>query len=131
MRNKQIDEALARLKMLGLHSNVTNDFLLGIINKSEGGGFLYWLNDKEEEIVKEFEKQYDAVVYHCISTPTNFGDLLSMLYVSAHPDEWEYDRKDLGVFSPLSYVYNKSCPEFSELGSIGIKPQFGGLIRTA
>ena len=53
-----------------------------------------------------------------------------MLYVSAEDEEWELDREDLEERVPLAYVANLDAPDCSELGSIGIAPANGGLVRT-
>lgn len=53
-----------------------------------------------------------------------------MLYVSAEEEEWELDREDLDGRISLAYVANLDAPDCSELGSIGIAPANGGLVRT-
>ena len=99
--------------------------------KSEDLGFLYWLYDDEEEMVKKFEKEHECVVYHVILSRTNIGTMYSLLYVSLDDEEWEEDRADLQNGQVLAYVVNKAAPECSEIGYIGIKPQIGGLVRVA
>jgi len=131
-RTVQKQEALERMKMLKLHENVIREFEKeDLINLSEHGGILYWLDDKQKEYVARFEREHNAVVYHVIHNYTEFGELLAFLYVSSHEEEWEYDRDDLKDGYALAYVENLDDPCFSEFGSIGIKPQFGGLCRTA
>lgn len=125
-------EALERMKMLKLHSNVINEFRnQDKVNLSENGGFLYWLNDDQKKRVTEFEKKYDALVYHVIRNITEFGELLSYLYVSDSEEEWEMDREDLTNGTALVYVENLNDKWCSEFGSIGIQPSLGGLLRTA
>lgn len=129
---KQKQEAIARMKLLKLHENVIREFEKeGIVNLSENGGFLYWLNGDQQAIVDDFEKEHGALVYHVIHNFTEFGELYALLYVSKDEDEWEYDRDDLKAGCALAYVKNIADDFCSEFGSIGIKPQFGGLIRTA
>ena len=41
------------------------------------------------------EEEYNALVYHVIHSPMEFGDCYNFLYVSDHPEEWEYDILDL------------------------------------
>jgi len=98
-------------------------------NVSEHGGILFWLDDEQQEMVKIFEEKYNAVVYHVIHNYTKFGELYSLLYVSQHEQEWDYDRDDIKHNIALSYVVNINEESFSEFGSIGIKPQYGGVIR--
>lgn len=128
---EQRKECLTRLKLSGLCSQVIKDFEQGQLYKTERLGILYYLNDREIAVVKDFEKKHNAVVYHILHTNTEFGELLAILYVSKCKEEWEIDREDLTQGIAFSYVYNLSCPEYSEFGSIGFVAKYGGLIRTA
>lgn len=123
-------EALERMKKLNFHPNVLSDFNEGTINKSGLIGILYWLNDEEIKAVREFEAENESIVYHVIHQFTNIGELYSFLYVKLDDEEWEMDNEGLKQREVLAYVWNKTTPEFSELGYIGIRPQFGGLVRT-
>ena len=58
------------------------------------------------------------------------GRMYSLLYVSKHTEEWESDRADIQKERVFVYVVNKDMPDFSEFGTIGIRPSFGGVIRT-
>lgn len=125
-------EAIERMKILKLSRNAITDFKDDDrLYKSEDLGFLYWLYDDEEEMVKRFEKEHECVVYHVILSRTNIGTMYSLLYVSLDDEEWEEDRADLQNGQVLAYVVNKAAPECSEIGYIGIKPQIGGLVRVA
>lgn len=125
-------EAIERMKILKLFKNVITDFKDDDrLNKSEDLGFLYWLYGEEEEMVKEFEKEHECVVYHVILSRTNIGTMYSLLYVSLDDEEWEEDRADLQNGQVLAYVVNKAAPECSKIGYICIKPQIGGLVRVA
>ena len=52
------NEAIARMKMLKIYGNAIRDFRKKdrVLNKSEGYGTLYWLNDEEKEAVKNSRK---------------------------------------------------------------------------
>ena len=103
MRDKQKLEALKRMKLLNLHPTVIDEFMQqDKLNLSEFGGFLYWLDESQQRVVEDFERKYNALVYHVIHSFTEFGELLTFLYVSDYP----------------------------EFGSVGIRPNIGGLIRT-
>ena len=131
LREKQKQEAIERMKMLKIYSQAIKEFEKeNVINVSEHGGILFWLDDEQQEMVKRFEEKYNAVVYHVIHNYTEFGELYSLLYVSKHEGEWDYDRDDIKHNIALSYVVNINEESFSEFGSIGIRPQFGGVIRT-
>lgn len=123
-------EALKRMKKLNFHPNVLSDFNEGTINKSELIGILYWLNDEEIKKVREFEAENESIVYHVIHQFTNIGELYSFLYVKLDDEEWEMDNEGLKQREVLAYVWNKTAPEFSEFGYIGIRSQVGGLVRT-
>ena len=133
-------EAEARIKMLNLHPNAVHEFVKeGKLNRSDYrkigplvGGALFWLTGEEKAMVKAIEDKYNILVYHL--THENVGDLgecYDMLYVSDDTDEWELDRDDLKAGMPIAYVYNKTYPDCSEFGAIGIKAAQGGLVRTA
>lgn len=124
-------EAKSRLITLKVLPNVIREFdEENKVNASEDG-ILYWLTDEEKKIVKDFENEHNAVVYHCIRNNTEFGKLLALLYVSDSSEEWQYDNDDLSSGYAFAYVHNFDEPLFSEFGSIGIAPRFGGILRTA
>lgn len=126
------DEAIERMKKLRLHSNVIKEFQKeDKLNLSEAYGALFWLDDKQKERVAEFERKYNALVYHVIHGFATFGEYLAYLYISDEEDEWEYDREDIEQGIAFAFVDNLSDECCSEFGSIGIKPMFGGVIRTA
>ncbi len=132
MKTKQKQEAIERMKMLKLSDNIIREFEKeGIINISENGGFLYWLDSDQQAIVDEFQAEHNTLVYHVIHSYTEFGELYALLYVSDDEDEWGYDKDDIKSGCVLAYVKNVTDDWCSEFGSIGIKPQYGGLVRTA
>lgn len=131
LKIEQKQEAIARMKKLDIYVQAITEFEKeNLINKSEHGGILYWLDENEQEMVKEFEEKYGALVYHIIHNYTSLGELYAFLYVSKNKDEWDYDNDDLNHNICLAYVKNLDEDAYSEFGSIGIKSQFGGLVRT-
>lgn len=131
LRIEQKLEAISRMKKLDIYTQAIKEFEKeNVVNKSEHGGILYWLDEKEQEMVKAFEEEHNALVYHLIHNYTEFGELYSLLYVSEHKEEWGYDNDDLKHNICLAYVKNLDEDAFSEFGSIGIKSQYGGLVRT-
>jgi len=129
MQEEMKKEAINRMKMLKLHPNIIKEFSNeGILNLSLNAA-LYYLNDKQLARVQEFEQQYHTLVYHVIHNYTQFGELLSFLYVSQHIEEWEYDRRDLKEGYPFVYVANLTDEICSEFGHIEIRPCVGGVIR--
>lgn len=129
---KKKQEAIERMKTLNLYPNVIKEFEKeNIVNMSENGGFLYWLNDEQKEIVSAFEDEHDVLVYHVIHNFTQMGEMLTFLYVSDDEEEWEYDREDLKDGYACAYVKNLTDDMCSEFGSVCIEPRIGGLVRTA
>ena len=130
-RDSQVEEAVARMKLLGILKTPINEFKKeGVLNLSEALGLLYWLDDEEKQMVADFEKDNGGVVYHVIKTLSNMGLMYSLLYVSKHTEEWEMDRADIQDGRAFVYVVNKDMPDCSEFGTIGIRPLFGGVLRT-
>ena len=132
MEDKKV-EAIKRLKMMNLHPNVATDFEdKGLINFSEPPiGGLFWAKDDDLERIRAFEKEYNALVYAGIRSFTNIGNMDSYLFVGDYPEEWEIDRQGIENGEVLAYVYNRTDPDCSELGYIGITTLIsGGLRRT-
>lgn len=137
--NEMKNEALARMRILKIHENAVNDLEKNdMVNVSFFGcGILYWPTDKQIELIKKFEDQYNGLVYHAISSTTEIGELLTLLYISQYESDWPTDREDLKNYDPrygysiMAYVYNLSNDIFSEFGSVCVKPKNGGLVRTA
>lgn len=112
--NKELQKqkVIARMKMLGIYAATIREFEKEtIINKFEHGGFLYWLDKNEQKMARVFEEKHNALVYHVIHNYTEFGELYSLLYVSKHKDEWDYDKYD--IKSNLAIAYEKPlCSSF-------------------
>ena len=127
-KEKMKIEALKRMKLLKLHKNVIADFKdYNIINRSETDlGLLYWLSDYEKNIVKEFQKKNNSLVYHIIKTATKeYGTVYDLLYVSDEELYWKVEEQDIRDSFVLSYTIS----EYSEIGIIKIKSKNGGIIR--
>lgn len=131
LRELQRKEAVKRMWKLRLLKQPIKEFEEeGKLNRSESVGMLYWLSDDEQKMVDDFEKRCNGVVYHVIKTNTNFGAMYSLLYVSDSEEEWDMDMEDIANGQALAYVVNVDYPDCSEFGTIGVKPSFGGLMRT-
>lgn len=124
-------EAIKRMEVLDIFGETIRQFEdEGLISYSEPPmGTNFWLNDEQEKAVREFEKEYDALVYFGVRAYTEFGTLDAFLYVSDYEDEWEMDNGELKDGYVYAYVYNYDVPEFSEIGLIRVQPRFGGLVR--
>lgn len=85
-----------------------------------------------QEVVKEFEDEYNAVVYAITAEPSPIDPSttwLDLFYISDEPDEWDMDNADLEEQEPLVYVSTEDI--FSEFGRIRYECRVGGLVRTA
>lgn len=132
VKEKVFNECIRRMEKLELSKQCINAFKKGNVWLSEGIGALYELNDNEKNIVKEFEeKNNNYKVYHIIHNIFEFGEVYSLLYVDTFFDEWKYFDNDLEDNITFIYAYNCDYSECSEFGSIGIKKNIGGLIRTS
>lgn len=129
MRQEQIDEALIRMEMLQMSRQCINAFKQGKVWESEGMGALYEVDEDEQKLIDEFEKEHDAVVYHMIHNMFVFGECYTMLYVSKYKEEWKEDKQDLKDGYALCYVKNVTDDFCSEFGTVAIKPSIGGLVR--
>lgn len=132
MKERQKAEAIVRMKILQLHGNAINEFRRSNkLNVSEQNGALYWANPAQLAEVRKFEKGFSGLVYHVIHTMTGFGELLTMLYISKNPEEWEDDKRSLQDGYAVAYVCNLSAPDCSEAGWVQVQPLFGGVRRIA
>ena len=137
LRQLQKEEAVARMRSMRILPQVIRDFEKnGKIYYSERQSAmfpatLYWLDNHSNyvELVKAFEERSNGMVYHCQLTHTEFGDLLSMFYVSRNPKEWTTDRKDLENGLAFVMVENLNDDLFSECGYIEFRSAYGGVVR--
>ena len=124
-------EALKRIETLegecGLNVNLVKKFKNGevlysyVTPQKQLGRMRKLSSNKEyERIIKNFEKENENyIVYHVIHSETYVGDILSILFVSDQPDEWEMERLENGYI--YAYSVNLSYPELSEYGDIFIE----------
>lgn len=125
-REDKKTEALKRMEVLGLFGPCVKAFKdRDEVQLSEQNGGLYEFNSNEHlnAIIKSFETQCNALVYHVIHTYTEFGELYNFLYVSDHSEEWDMDNADLADGYVLAYVENVDDPICSEFGTIAVKVQ--------
>lgn len=132
-------ECIERLKILeeqfGLHTNCRAEFeredTLYYAERTQLGGILYWVDNKQELVdkVKEFEKDNKVKVYFCLLTYTEFGTLFDMLYVADEKEYWEEEKEDLKLGYAMSNCKNLTDDMMSDFGSIAIKGMSGGIIR--
>ena len=132
MKDKRV-EAVKRMKELGIFPQTIEQFRKEkYLSQSEPPmGACYWVEGEQLDRVKAFEKEHNALVYHIIHEWTNIGELENYLYVSDYEEEWEMDHEDIKEGRVLAYVLNKTMPDCSEFGNIGVAlTPAAGLKRT-
>ena len=130
-KEMQKKEAMKRLEILNLSDYVIDGFRHSRIFESVQIGILFEFDGKLLKRIREWEKKTGNLVYHVIHGFYEFGECLSLLYVSKYEDEWEDDREILHEGMTYAYVINLDNDLCSEYGSIGIQENIGGLVRIA
>ena len=126
-------EAVKRLKKMRIYDEVIAQFEKeNLINMSEPPfGACFWPADNELAMIREFEQEHNAVVYHVIRSFMEFGTCDCYLFGSDYEEGWEQEVEYTKRGSAFVYVYNHDEPAFSEFGSIGVElTPAGGLART-
>ena len=121
-------EAIRRLMTLKVHSDVIKELINNdrLYRSEHLQGFLFWLDDKEKEMVEEFERKRNVYVYHVIKTNTlDMGIIYDLLYITQYKDEWQFERED----AENGYVLSYTKAHFLESGCIVIDGVNGGLVR--
>lgn len=115
---KQVEESKQRIELLGLEPRFSEKLYIS------DRYMIREVQKKETELIKainEFEKEYNAYVYHIVYSNTNIGQLYTMLYVSSHEEEWGSDRADIKEKQLYAYVWNRTDNCCSEIGLVGIE----------
>lgn len=133
LRELQKQEAITRLKLMDIYTDAIQQFTEcdTVMVSERPYGALYELNSKQKQMVKDFEKEHNSLVYVVTHTYTEFGELYELFYVSDTQDEWFLDQQDIKDMRPCVYTVNVDDPYSSEFGCIGVQPRFGGLIRVS
>lgn len=136
LREKQKAEALKRLELLNInegvievfkkHENVCVSLRIEGINSIE---IPFYLNEKMDNQIKEFEMKHHALVYHTELSNFEFGTCLTLLFVSSDEHQWEQDRIDLSNNEAYCFVINESCLDCSEFGYCGFEKIDGTIKR--
>ena len=116
-------EALGRMKELSIFEQIIERFdKLGKVGISTPPvGAFFCAEGEDLERVKDFEQQFNALVFVIVRSFTDVGIMDSFLFVSDYPEEWQDDRLLLKHGEAVAYVYNHSMPYCQDIGSIGIQ----------
>ena len=120
---KKKAEALSRMNVLGIFEQTIEQFdKLGKVSISMPPvGAFFWAEGEDLERVRDFERQFNALVFLVIRSFTDVGVMDSFLFVSDYPEEWQDDRRLLKRGEVIAYVYNHSMPYCRDMGSIGVQ----------
>jgi len=122
MRNKQKQEALARMELLGLMEEQKRAFETDgtIFVFNNPAGLPIKIDSKTSKMVQQFEERFNCLVYAIVKATTAFGTQEAFLYVSETEDEWEGNREDILNHEPFVYVHNPLSDILSEFCTIVI-----------
>lgn len=132
----QKKEAIARMKQLKMLKEAIQTFedndkvIQSQVVPGIGGGIMYNVSEKIMPHIKEFEERHEALVYHVILSNTSIGKVWVFLYVSKNEEEWGQDRNDIKEGRAMAHACEETHYE-DDIGIIGIKPENGGVRRTA
>lgn len=124
--------AIEHLKALNIYRPYITEFRKnGTVTMFERFGG-YYINEMNgytelESRIKEFERDYEAMVYAVTHEYLEFGECYTFLYVDKNdPNNLTIDD---GLYYVYAYVWNKTMDYCSEFGTVGIQSGFGGIIR--
>ena len=133
-RERKKERALLYMKELGLFTPCIKAFEKhDEVQVSDINGGLYEFHDDIElnKAIKEFETEYNSLVYHVIHSYVYGMEMYSFLCISDYEEDWELDIPNIRSGYVFTYTWNKDVPEFSEYGSIVYKQWLGGIVRVA
>lgn len=129
----QKEVAISAMKSLDIYKPYIKKFEKdGTITLFEGFGGYYISEDTEPELlkkIKEFETEYESIVYAVTHEFFEFGECYSFLIISKYEDEWEYTLNGIQQGYVFAYVWNKDDDYCSEFGDVFIKSFAGGIAR--
>lgn len=140
LRAKQIAEAVKRMKEMKVLEENWKDFEENQnvwFSNCYGGSYDSGKEEYAKELEEFLEKFPDALPYYIIPgkyvfTGGDVMDVVNILYVSAHEEEWVLDHRDYQENKLVyAYAFNRTAPFCSEVGAILVQPANGGLIRIA
>lgn len=129
-RKEAMEEAIERMKLLGLAPEAISDFQkTGKVGSYMENGQCCPLDAAEQERIQEFEEEWGFLVYAAIRNKTAYGRMMCYIIVSAYKEDWFMEQRLMMQDSLLAYVYNYDAPYNSESGLIGIGRLPGGMLE--
>lgn len=136
---KMMDEATNRIKILhqqGLYNEVVKQWKCGKACFSEmkiisgnmiGVNYTFDEAPQLDALKKQFEKKWNFVVYYGIHFNTDYGECISLFYVSNFEDEWVDEINDLQNGHQIVCTINIDANK-EEFGEVEFKMAQGGMI---
>lgn len=94
------------------------------------GGFWTYQEPELMAKIKEFEEEYNVLVYAVTHEYLEFGECYDFLFIPDYEEEWAEILYPAGkCFYAYAYVRNKTDDFCSEFGTIGIRSFGGGIKR--
>ena len=126
-RESMKDEAVKRMKIHALNKCCIDIFKLNNEILCSERGYIRALNEKEKNMIADFENESKCLVYHLIHSFANIGETYEFCRVSNYMDDWKYENLRLDNNILLVYSENITHPDWSESSSILID-NYGGVL---
>ncbi|HAP3054618.1 PcfR [Enterococcus faecalis] len=133
MNNEKKEEALKRMRLMGIHEATIAQFVEEGKISFSGKSYLganYWVDEERKKAIEKIEKEYNILVYYAIEQKYQGNiTMLYLFYVSPFENEWSMDHESIEENYQYSYGLNETDPLLSEFGEIEFKNLFGGLVK--
>jgi hypothetical protein len=127
------EAAISAMKSLDIYAPYIQKFEKdGTVTLFERFGGYYITEDQEPELfkkIKEFQDEYQLLVYAVTHEIFEFGECYSFLVVSKYEEEWESILENIKYGYVFAYVWNKDNEWCSEFGDITLRSFGGGIAR--
>jgi hypothetical protein len=131
----QKEVAINAMRTLDIYAPYINKFIKdGTITLFERFGGYYIDEHNEPELlkkIKEFEAEYECIVYAVTHEFFMFGECYSFLCISKYEEEWKITLENVRDGYAWSYVWNKDDEWCSEFGTVAVRSFGGGIARVA
>lgn len=129
-RGQQCGEALRRMHLLKLNEKAISIFRESRKVYCSENTYLRAANEKELEMIKQYEEKYGTLVYHIIHSDgtLGIGETYEMLNVSPYREDWSYERNTIKYGAPICRSENITMPDCSESGCIGLNTLANGVL---
>lgn len=83
------------------------------------------------DLINNYENTFDNLVYAVTHELSPVGECYNLMIVSKYENDWSMEMYPVDPFTAVTYAYvdNYDAPECSELGSVSLKINKGGIKR--